>query len=163
MNKLEPYGIDILRSAVKVLDYNNESFNQLFSAEELLKIVDINSQTGFDLFPDEWTSRQLEEALQGIVPQWREDEHGNLTPIYKTQTVEEACDTECIDHSCASEKVIQSTPYRQAGSLPRQKTVDVSDLVLCFRCNEHLTSFKDFQAGYCCDACFWNKRRNGVE
>lgn len=79
-------GIDLLRYAVKLFESNNESINQRFSAEELLRIADCMQKCEWDIWPDQWTERQLQECIQfGIVPQW-ELVGGIPTPKYRTNS-----------------------------------------------------------------------------
>ena len=64
-------GIDQLRSAVAAYAYCNESFLQQFTAAELLTIRACWLASEWDFFPDQWTTRQLREALeQGRAPTW---------------------------------------------------------------------------------------------
>lgn len=84
MNKI-PEGAELLRKAVNILNYCRESFNDQFSAEELLKLVTIHLQSGWDFLPDEWTDRQINEALtHNRIPQWDDNER----PIYPAKEVE---------------------------------------------------------------------------
>ncbi len=79
-------GVDLIRYAASLFDRCNESINQLFSAEELLRIASACESSGWDFLPDEWTARQLEEAAcNRIVPQWREDNRGVPRPVYGPQ------------------------------------------------------------------------------
>lgn len=75
-------GIDHLRLLVKNLDYCNESFNEQFSAAELLKIHRAWMLSGWDIYPDTWTARQIKEALAGKSPNWDERER----PKYEDQS-----------------------------------------------------------------------------
>jgi hypothetical protein len=73
-------GIDQLRRAVRLLDYCIESFNQEYSAEDLLKIVDAHSQSTHDIMPDQWTEKQLRDAVcMNKAPDWDDKEQ----PVYK--------------------------------------------------------------------------------
>jgi len=72
-------GIDKLRKMVNCFDYCRESFNERFSVKELSSIFDAQTKSDWCYLPDEWTERQVLDALKGIVPQW--DEEGN--PVYK--------------------------------------------------------------------------------
>ena len=65
--------IDTLRRAVKMFDYNNESFNQRFSStEELILIARACWASDWDVFPDQWTKEQVERALKGEPPKFEE-------------------------------------------------------------------------------------------
>lgn len=79
-------GIELLRYAVKLLDSNKEGVNLRFSAEELLRIADCTQKATWDIWPDQWSERQLQECIQfGIVPQW-ELVDGIPTPKYRTNS-----------------------------------------------------------------------------
>jgi hypothetical protein len=76
-------GIDELRGAVKVLGACNESFNQRFSAEELLRIYRALLACDWDILPDQWSDRQVRQArLYGVVPQFQLDAKGRNVPHY---------------------------------------------------------------------------------
>lgn len=75
---IEKSGIDHLRLMVKNFDYCNEGFNEQFTVEELFKIHRAWQLSGWDMFPDQWTERQIQEALDGHVPEW-DDER----PVYR--------------------------------------------------------------------------------
>lgn len=74
MIKLTLTGIEKLRRAVNILDGCNESFNQRFTQEQLLKLVEIHLAGDWLFTPDEWSEQQISEALAGIVPDWNHDE-----------------------------------------------------------------------------------------
>lgn len=65
-------GIELVRYAARLFDYCNETFNQQYSAEELLKIADACQKSEYDFLPDTWEDRQIKEAIAGKVPRWRE-------------------------------------------------------------------------------------------
>lgn len=71
-------GADEMRLIVKNMDATRESFNQAFTSEQLLQIFRMQLASGWDFSPDQWTPRQVKEALQGITPAWNEEEE----PIY---------------------------------------------------------------------------------
>lgn len=76
------YGIDMLRTAVTLFSYCNESFNTLFSAEELLRLTYHYIECGWDITPEKWTSRQVAECLRdNITPKWDEKDE---MPVYST-------------------------------------------------------------------------------
>jgi hypothetical protein len=76
MEKLS--GPEELRLCVKNMNATNESFNTQFTAEQLLQIHRMLLASGWDILPDEWTDRQVEEALNGKPPKWDKNE----CPIY---------------------------------------------------------------------------------
>lgn len=72
---MEPAGIDILRKAVNLFNNCNETFNQQFTENELLKLYRMFSICGWDIPPDRWTVDQIDGALiLGKVPAWDDDE-----------------------------------------------------------------------------------------
>ncbi len=74
------FGIHELRQAVKAFSRNNETFNQRFTAEELITIWRAWKKSEWDFLPEQWEERQVQEALQGVAPNWDENE----CPIYST-------------------------------------------------------------------------------
>lgn len=75
-------GVSLLRYAAQLFDQCNEGVNQLFTAEELLRIASACERTGWDMLPDQWTPRQLQEAAaRGRIPEWRETS-GDLVAVY---------------------------------------------------------------------------------
>ena len=71
-------GMEQLRQAVAGLNNCNETFLEVFSAEELLMLHRAWCASAWMFYPDEWASRQVFDALRGIVPDWDGDER----PIY---------------------------------------------------------------------------------
>jgi hypothetical protein len=68
-------GVDQLRLAVSILNANDESVNQRFTAEELLRIVEASLASGWDIMPDQWSRKQLEAAAKnGTVPTFTEEQ-----------------------------------------------------------------------------------------
>lgn len=72
-------GIDQLRKAVNLFDGCNESFNQRFSAVELVQLHHMYTLCGWDIPPDEWAPRQVESALLGVVPEW---DAATMEPVF---------------------------------------------------------------------------------
>lgn len=71
----ENTGIEKLRLLVSNANYCNESFNEQFTIEELIKIHRALALCAWDILPDSWTERQIQEALElGRVPTWNNDE-----------------------------------------------------------------------------------------
>ena len=66
--------IDHLRLMVRNLDHCNETFNQQFSYQELWLIHRAWMLSGWDIYPDQWSERQVREALNGRPPEWDDDE-----------------------------------------------------------------------------------------
>lgn len=73
------FGIDELRHMVRNFNDCNETFNQQYTIEQLLQIHRMWMESGWDIYPDRWTERQLKEALEGTPPSW--DDHEK--PTYK--------------------------------------------------------------------------------
>lgn len=65
-------GAEELRAAHNVIDGMRESFNDRFTAAQLLTLWRALHLCEWDITPDQWAPRQVDEALRGIVPQFRE-------------------------------------------------------------------------------------------
>ena len=66
-----------LRRAVRVIDRMRESFNQEYTAQELLRLMVVCWACDWDVLPDEWTAQQCGEALaHGAVPRFAETSGG---------------------------------------------------------------------------------------
>ncbi len=79
-------GIELLRYAVKLFNDCNETFNQRFTGTQLLTIADCMQRCEWDIYPDQWTERQVQECIQfGMVPKW-EDKSGDPIPIYHNKS-----------------------------------------------------------------------------
>lgn len=72
------FNCDTLRTIVRNMDDCDESFNQRWTPEELVRIGMAFLLCGWDIYPDRWTERQITEALQGIEPKWDRNEQ----PLY---------------------------------------------------------------------------------
>lgn len=72
-------GIDRLRGAASYFNWCNESFNQRYTAEELLKIYAVGMVCGWDVYPDQWTRQQCEAAIkEGKLPKFEEVSDGPI-------------------------------------------------------------------------------------
>lgn len=71
--KPELLGIDELRRCVSLLNNGVESFNQQYTASELLAICRAHRDAEWDYHPCDWTSAQVSDAIAGKVPQWGAD------------------------------------------------------------------------------------------
>jgi hypothetical protein len=70
------FGIDVLRRAVRILNDNNEEFNQQYTPDQLLRIVEALMRSTHDIMPDQWTDKQVRHAIyNGFAPTW--DDEGN--------------------------------------------------------------------------------------
>jgi hypothetical protein len=71
--------VDELRKAVRTIDWMRESFNDKFTAQELLRLITVARECEWDLMPDQWTAAQCAEALAfGTVPRFEERPDGSL-------------------------------------------------------------------------------------
>ena len=76
-------GIELLRYAVHLFSSTNEDFNQRFNEDELLKIADAVQKCEWDIYPDQWSEKQVQDYLiSEIIPNWDYDENNKLVPIY---------------------------------------------------------------------------------
>jgi hypothetical protein len=76
-------GIEALRDAVQAFNYCNETFLGQFSVEELLTLRKLWLKSAWDVYPDDWTRRQVCEAVSlGLVPAWDDEER----PVYWTSS-----------------------------------------------------------------------------
>ncbi len=108
-------GAEELRLLVSNLDYTSESFNDRWTLEQLVQLHRMLQASEWDILPDVWTERQVDEALAGIPPSWDDDEN----PVYDDQrAAHEACDCGCEDgRICAYGKtlgIVQCTNCREA-------------------------------------------------
>lgn len=76
--------IEILRDMVAAFDMVNEEFNWRFTLTELVRIWDAWNQCGWDFYPDQWSDRQVREALRGIAPDWDDRERPVFADDRKT-------------------------------------------------------------------------------
>lgn len=65
-------GSDLLRLVVQNMDRCGTDFNQRFTAEQLIQLHKMFLESEWEIYPDQWTERQLREALAGKVPRWNE-------------------------------------------------------------------------------------------
>lgn len=66
----QKFAIDELRLIVRNFDDCRDSFNQNYTIDQLVQIHRMWMACDWDNYPDTWEDRQVEEALQGIVPRW---------------------------------------------------------------------------------------------
>lgn len=69
----EPTGIERLRAAVAAFNNCNETFLDPFTPEQLLRLHDAWKRATHDFYPDQWSARQVREAIgpRCIAPTWR--------------------------------------------------------------------------------------------
>lgn len=65
-------GAEELRKALNVINGMRESFNDRYTAAQLITPWRALHACEWDITPDEWSDRQVNEALRGIIPQFRE-------------------------------------------------------------------------------------------
>lgn len=78
MSKREKLSMDIdgLRSMVNLFNNCNETFNQRFTIEDLVKLYKAYKASEWDIPPDQWTEFQVRAALKyGTPPEWDENEN----------------------------------------------------------------------------------------
>lgn len=79
MDELE--STDLLRYAVKLFDGCRETFNQMYTAKDLLKLARIMRRCEWDITPDEWSPAQVRDAIcLGKVPTWIQNAAGDYVP-----------------------------------------------------------------------------------
>jgi len=78
-------GIEFLRSLVSYFDFQNESSNERFTIEQLVQLHKMALATDWDIYVDQWSARQIKEALQNIPPAWDD----NQEPVYTRVTIDE--------------------------------------------------------------------------
>lgn len=70
--------IERIRHLANVSGDVRESLWDDLTRDQIFAIFDAWMASGWDFYPDQWTERQLQDALAGIVPQWDNNEE----PIY---------------------------------------------------------------------------------
>jgi hypothetical protein len=80
--KLYDSPIDLLRHMVNSFDWCDESFLEHKTIPQLLNIYQCWMRCGWDIMPDEWTQRQVMEAMRGICPDWVEQRGVGLKPVF---------------------------------------------------------------------------------
>lgn len=69
--------VEELRRAVRVIDGMRESFNQEYTAPELLRLAKVCWMGEWDVTPDDWTGQQVGLALsEGRIPHFVETRDG---------------------------------------------------------------------------------------
>lgn len=71
-------GAEEMRLCVSNMNVNRESFNNRFTAAQLLQINRMLILSEWEIYPDQWSARQVREALNGTPPQFDENER----PVY---------------------------------------------------------------------------------
>jgi len=73
------FGIDKVRDIARAFGYGRESLAQRFTVNELLQIRRMWLASSWDILPDRWEERQIQEALAGKPPRWDRNER----PVYE--------------------------------------------------------------------------------
>ena len=73
-------GAEELRLIVSNMNTTSETFNDRYTLEQLVQIGRMLLASEWDIYPDQWTDRQVREALKGIPPQW---DKATEKPIYQ--------------------------------------------------------------------------------
>lgn len=83
------HGSDLerLRHMVDSFNSNNETQNDSWTLPQLVAIYEAWMQCGWDIHPDNWTPRQITEALDGIAPDWTETT-ARCAPLYSDDRAE---------------------------------------------------------------------------
>jgi len=72
-------GVELIRAIADMSRWTSEDFWAGKTAEQVIAIGRAHRASEWDFLPDQWSPRQVEEALEGIVPRWGgEDER----PLY---------------------------------------------------------------------------------
>jgi hypothetical protein len=77
-------GAEILRLAVSNIDRCRESFLDEFTAGQLLKLCRALWLSDWDIYPDQWTKRQIRDALAGISPSFNGSERATY-PTFRVK------------------------------------------------------------------------------
>lgn len=62
--------VTVLRHMVSVFDECDEDFLWNLTIPSLLNIYNCWMRCGWNIYPDEWSPQQIEEAEQGVCPDW---------------------------------------------------------------------------------------------
>jgi hypothetical protein len=79
MKQQAEYPIEELRRMVSAFSNCSESFLMRWTLPQLLQIWRAWDASAWDNTPDNWTARQIREALRGHAPKW----DSNELPIYQ--------------------------------------------------------------------------------
>lgn len=78
------YGIELIRYVNRLFDNCNETFNQRFTAKQLVKLAEMCSKSDWDILPDKWEENQIIDALLcNKVPNWEMDKDGKVEAKYE--------------------------------------------------------------------------------
>ena len=84
-------GIDLIRYAARLFSDCREDFNQRFTTSQLLQLAEACRDSDWDFYPDQWSERQIQEALShGRAPTWEADQVGDYVPTYDERPLAKA-------------------------------------------------------------------------
>jgi len=73
-------GVELIRAIADMTRWTSEDFWAGMTAEQVIAIGRAHRDSEWDFLPDQWSPRQVAEALVGITPRWAgEDEQ----PVYE--------------------------------------------------------------------------------
>jgi len=73
-------GVELVRAIADMSRWVSEDFWSGMSVEQVIAIGRAHRDSEWDFLPDQWSPRQVEEALAGIVPRWGGDDE---RPVYE--------------------------------------------------------------------------------
>ena len=72
-----------MRAALALFDQCNETFNDGIESEaHAIAIYRACCAADWDYYPDQWTPRQVREAIRGRAPTWTQNPDGRIVPTY---------------------------------------------------------------------------------
>jgi hypothetical protein len=95
-------GADEMRLIVRNMNRTRESFNARYTSEQLIQIFRMHLACGWDIDPDEWTPRQVREALAGTVPTWDIRQRATYAQRLSECCLAEVTDCQCTDPRCTT-------------------------------------------------------------
>lgn len=72
-------GAEEMRLCISNANITSESFNDRYTAAQLLQINRMLILSEWEIYPDKWSTRQVREALKGMPPRFDNDER----PVYR--------------------------------------------------------------------------------
>ncbi len=79
-------GFSELQEASSLFGDCNYGFVCKYTAEQLLKIYRIHKKTGWDIYPDSWEERQIQEALHlDKIPRWQYNTEDKVIALYRDE------------------------------------------------------------------------------
>jgi hypothetical protein len=72
-------GIEELREMLACLEHCKEDFLVRFTTKQLFQLWRSWKSSEWDFYPDQWSERQVKEALRGKAPRWDDEQE---RPVY---------------------------------------------------------------------------------